>query len=159
MPEKRRHRGARPGEHGTNSPGPVSWAASPATRRSMQANRSRDTRPELAVRRAAHRLGLRYRVDLRPMPAVRRRADLVFTRIRVAVFVDGCFWHGCPDHYRAPQRNAEYWTGKVTRNRSRDLETDGLLREAGWCVIRVWEHEDPQEAAARIADLIRSPTR
>jgi DNA mismatch endonuclease (patch repair protein) len=128
----------------------------------MRANRARDTHPELALRRAVHALGLRYRVSVRPLPAVRRTADLVFTRAKVAVFLDGCFWHGCPEHHRLAARNREYWSGKVRRNRERDRETGRLLGEAGWLVIRVWEHEDPQEAASRIAQLIairRKPLR
>jgi DNA mismatch endonuclease (patch repair protein) len=117
----------------------------------MQSNKSRDTKPELALRRAVHALGLRYRVSTRPLPRVRRTADLVFTKAKVAVFMDGCFWHGCPEHHTKSATNAAYWADKVQRNRERDAETDRLLREAGWTVIRVWEHEDPAEAAARIA--------
>ncbi len=116
----------------------------------MRANRSRDTRPELAVRRAAHALGLRYRVSVRPIPTLRRTADLVFTRARIAVLVDGCFWHGCPEHYTVAVTNADFWAAKVTRNRDRDVQTSGLLREAGWTVLRFWEHEDPAETARAI---------
>jgi DNA mismatch endonuclease, patch repair protein len=131
-----------------------SWASSDAVRASMRANRARDTQPELALRCAIHALGLRYRVSVRPLPAVRRTADLVFTRVKVAVFLDGCFWHGCPEHHRLAARNREYWAGKVSRNRERDREIGRLLGEAGWLVIRVWEHEDPQDAAVRIGQLI-----
>lgn len=127
-----------------------SWASSAGTRASMRANRSRDTRPELAVRRAAHALGLRYRVSVRPVPTLRRTADLVFTRARIAVFVDGCFWHGCPEHHTVAVTNADFWAAKVTRNRDRDVQTSGLLREAGWTVLRFWEHEDPKETARAI---------
>lgn len=126
----------------------------------MQGNKSRDTKPELALRRAVHALGLRYRVSMRPLPKVRRTADLVFTKAKVAVFMDGCFWHGCPEHHTKSATNAAYWADKVERNRERDAETDRLLREAGWSVIRVWEHEDPTEAAGRIAQRLhqrRSP--
>ncbi|GLZ08907.1 very short patch repair endonuclease [Actinomadura sp. NBRC 104412] len=122
----------------------------------MQGNKGRDTKPELALRRAVHALGLRYRVSIRPLPAVRRTADLVFTKVQVAVFLDGCFWHGCPDHHTKARTNADYWADKVTRNRLRDAETDRLLRDADWQVIRVWEHEDPTEAALRIARVVRS---
>ncbi|MFG1862510.1 very short patch repair endonuclease [Microbispora bryophytorum] len=132
-----------------------SWASSEGTRASMRANRPRDTKPELALRRAVHALGLRYNVAARPLPAVRRTADLVFPRIRVAVFLDGCFWHGCPAHHSVAKTNAGYWAEKVRRNRERDLETDRMLREARWSVIRVWEHEDPAEAAQRVAKVIR----
>jgi DNA mismatch endonuclease (patch repair protein) len=122
----------------------------------MQGNRGRDTRPELAVRRAAHALGLRYRVSVRPIPSLRRTADLVFTRARVAVFVDGCFWHGCPEHYRpSTGSNRSFWDEKVLENRRRDHETDAALTSAGWSVLRLWEHEDPTEAAQRIALLVR----
>ncbi|WP_083501893.1 very short patch repair endonuclease [Sphaerimonospora mesophila] len=131
-------------------------ASSEGVRKSMQANRGRDTKPELALRRAAHALGLRYRVSVRPLPAVRRTADLVFTRAKVAVFMDGCFWHGCPEHHTKSATNAEYWAEKVRKNRERDAETDHLLVESGWTVIRVWEHEDPSDAAKRIAHYVHS---
>ena len=107
----------------------------------MQANRGRDTKPELAVRRAAHAAGLRYRVDHRPIPTLNRRADLVFTRAKLAVFVDGCFWHGCHEHHTVAKSSALFWSEKVTRNRGRDAETDRLLSDDGWTVIRAWEHE------------------
>ncbi|MFI9053397.1 very short patch repair endonuclease [Streptomyces anulatus] len=113
----------------------------------MRANRSRDTRPELALRRAVHALGLRYRVAARPIPTLRRTADLVFPRQKVAVFLDGCFWHGCPDHHTKAARNADYWQTKVRRNRERDLDTTERLAEEGWLVLRFWEHEDPEAAA------------
>ena len=124
------------------------------TRRSMQANRSRDTKPELAIRSLLHRRGLRYRVAARPIPAVRRTADIVFTRAKVAVFVDGCFWHCCPQHYRQPASNIGYWQEKARRNVERDRETDALLADAGWTVVRVWEHEEPAACAERIALLV-----
>ncbi|GAA2096310.1 very short patch repair endonuclease [Actinomadura alba] len=120
----------------------------------MQANKGRDTKPELALRRAVHALGLRYRVSVRPVPAVRRTADLAFTRAKLAVFLDGCFWHGCPEHHTKAVTNADYWAEKVRRNRERDRETDRLLGEAGWSVIRIWEHEDPLKAAGQIADEV-----
>src|SRR5690606_34964063 len=94
--------------------------------------------------------GLRYRVDARPDPAIRRKADIVFTRVRVAVFVDGCFWHNCPEHGSMPRQNVSYWERKLHRNAERDAETNQLLQERGWEVIRVWEHEDPAKAAERI---------
>jgi len=132
-----------------------SWASSSAVRTIMKANRSRDTKPELALRSATHSLGLRYRVDTPPIQELRRRADLVFSKARVAVFSDGCYWHGCPDHYRAARRNDEFWNEKITKNRARDQDTDARLLAAGWLVIRVWEHEDPTEAASRIAQAVR----
>jgi DNA mismatch endonuclease (patch repair protein) len=121
----------------------------------MQANRSRDTRPELALRRAVHALGLRYRVAARPIPTLRRTADLVFTRQKVAIFLDGCFWHGCPEHHTQATRNSEYWQTKVRRNRERDLDTTARLTEEGWLVLRFWEHEDPATAALAVQRAIR----
>lgn len=120
----------------------------------MQANRSRDTQPELSLRRLLHAAGLRYRVDVRPLRDVRRRADLVFRPAKVAVFVDGCFWHSCPDHGTQPATNADYWAPKLARNVERDRETDRLLRQAGWVSLRIWEHEDPIEAATRVRAVV-----
>lgn len=134
-----------------------SWASTPATRAVMRANRSRDTRPERALRSAIHALGLRYRVNTRPIKEVRRTADLVFPKIKVAVFLDGCFWHGCSEHYRpATGATAGFWHDKIADTRRRDLDTDQRLREAGWRVLRVWEHEEPGAAARRVANLVRT---
>lgn len=133
-----------------------SWASSETVRKQMQANRSRDTRPELALRSRVHELGLRYKVSTRPLPTVRRTANLVFTRAMVAVFVDGCFWHGCPDHHRPARLNEEFWQDKITRNRERDAETDVLLKAAGWTVLRVWEHESLESAAERVCAAVSS---
>jgi DNA mismatch endonuclease, patch repair protein len=133
-----------------------SWASSEAVRAVMKANRGRDTRPERALRSAAHALGLRYRVGARPLPKLRRTADLVFPRAKVAVFLDGCFWHGCSEHLRPAKTNEGFWTAKITDNQKRDQDTDRQLAEAGWTVIRVWEHEDPVDAALRIASLVKS---
>lgn len=116
--------------------------------------RSRDTRPEKALRSALHALGLRFRVCVRPIPAVRRTADVVFPRARVAVFVDGCFWHGCAEHYRIPQTNTEYWHDKITGNRGRDVHTNSILRDEGWTVVRIWEHEDASDAALVVARTV-----
>jgi DNA mismatch endonuclease (patch repair protein) len=123
----------------------------------MQGNVRRDTRPERALRSALHRLGLRYRVDLklgtgRSAP----RPDVAFTRARVAVFVDGCFWHGCPEHGVQPRANATYWNAKVARNKGRDARNDAALEALGWRVVRVWEHEDPGVAAAMIERVVRA---
>jgi DNA mismatch endonuclease (patch repair protein) len=120
----------------------------------MQANRSRDTSPELALRRLLHASGLRYRVSARPLPQLRRTADLVFRPARVAVFVDGCFWHQCPEHATRPRTNSDYWAPKLVRNVERDRETDRLLDDAGWMSVRVWEHEDAGEAATRISEIV-----
>ncbi|WP_232062538.1 very short patch repair endonuclease [Mycobacterium novum] len=116
----------------------------------MQSNRGRDTGPEIRLRSELHRRGLRYFVDRTPVNGIRRRADIVFPRKKVAVFVDGCFWHGCPEHHTISKTNAQYWAEKVTTNRRRDRQTDELLASAGWSVIRVWEHENALTAADRI---------
>lgn len=123
----------------------------------MLGNRSRDTKPELAVRRLVHAAGLRYRVDYAPLRDRRRlRADLVFTRAKVAVFVDGCFWHGCPVHHVAAKTNADFWAAKINRNRDRDGRTNSELQEAGWTVLRFWEHEDPVAVAATVVEAVRA---
>jgi len=110
----------------------------------MCANPRRDTRAEVAVRSALHRAGLRFFVD-RPLRLADRvaRPDIVFPRARVAVFVDGCFWHACPEHGTQPRRNAAYWTPKLQRNVARDRAVDAGLAESGWLALRFWEHEDP----------------
>jgi DNA mismatch endonuclease (patch repair protein) len=120
----------------------------------MQSNKGRDTKPEVALRSAVHALGLRYRVSTQPLEGLRRTADLVFARARVAVFLDGCFWHGCPDHHTVATTNAKYWSNKVTENRGRDRDTDERLSEAGWVSLRIWEHEDPHEAALRVRQVV-----
>lgn len=121
----------------------------------MKSNRSRDTVPEMTLRRLLHARGLRYRVSARPLRDVRRTADVVFGPAKVAVFVDGCFWHRCPVHGTSPKANSDYWLPKLERNVQRDRETDDLLRAAGWLSIRVWEHEDLESAANHIADVVR----
>jgi DNA mismatch endonuclease, patch repair protein len=131
-----------------------SWASTPGVRRRMQVQRTRDTHPEVAVRRILHAAGLRYRVDFPPIPGLRRRADIVFTRARVAVYVDGCFWHGCPDHGNQPSANSDYWLPKIAGNRGRDEDTDRRLAGAGWFVVRAWEHENPDSVAARVASAV-----
>lgn len=133
-----------------------SWATSKTIRASMRANRSRDTKPELALRRAVYARGLRYRVAVRPLPDLRATADLVFRRARVAVFMDGCFWHGCPEHHRQPTQNGSYWSQKVSKNRERDARVDLALRSAGWEVVRIWEHEPSDNAAARVEQTVRA---
>ena len=122
----------------------------------MQANRSRDTSPEMAIRRLLHAMGLRYRVDVRPVKKVRRRADIVFGPARVAVFVDGCFWHCCPEHGSVPATNVDYWVPKLERNVERDEETNDLLKKEGWRVIRIWENQDPVASARRIAKEVEN---
>ncbi|MDX3571608.1 very short patch repair endonuclease [Streptomyces sp. ID05-47C] len=128
-----------------------SWASSAARRRNMQAIRSRDTKPEWLIRRLVHAKGLRYRVAAQPLPDLRRTADLVFRPAKVAVFIDGCYWHGCPEHYVPPRTNSGYWSEKVLRNVKRDRDTDQKLKEAGWLVLRFWEHEPSGACADEIA--------
>ncbi|MEJ2888860.1 very short patch repair endonuclease [Actinomycetospora aeridis] len=121
----------------------------------MSRARRRDTQPEMLIRREAHRRGLRYRVDT-PLPGLpRRRADMVFSGCRVAVFVDGCFWHSCPDHTTIPRANREWWVHKLDVNRARDRETDTHLESLGWTVLRFWEHEDPKLAVDRLECVVR----
>src|SRR4051794_10611396 len=105
----------------------------------MQGNRGRDTRPEIAVRSALHRRGLRFRKHRRPIADIRCEADIVFPRERIAVFVDGCFWHGCPRHGRVPRTNRDYWEVKLAANVRRDQLNTARLEQAGWAVVRVWE--------------------
>ncbi|MFJ2006501.1 very short patch repair endonuclease [Streptomyces chartreusis] len=133
------------------SPPEGSWASSAARRRNMQAIRNRDTKPEWLIRRLVHAQGLRYRVAAKPLPGLRRTADMVFRPAKVAVFIDGCYWHGCPEHYVPPRTNPGYWSDKVARNIARDRDTDQRLEEAGWTVLRFWEHEPSEDCAARIA--------
>lgn len=125
----------------------------------MKANRRTDTKPEMALRKALHALGYRYRKDLRLDLAggVRVRPDLVFTARRVAVFVDGCFWHCCPDHGSQPASNTWYWEPKLRRNVERDRAADSALDEAGWTVIRLWEHSGLDEAVKAVIDVLPTP--
>lgn len=142
---------------------PDQFASTPVVRRRMQAIRSTDTQPELRLRRSLHACGLRYRIHVRPLSGLNRKADIVFTRARVAVFCDGCFWHGCPEHGRRRHEvNSWYWPEKIARNIDRDQDTNKKLTEAGWTVIRVWEHEDVESATERIVTVVRdqgTPTR
>jgi len=129
-------------------------ASSPTVQRRMQNQRRRDTAPEIALRKELHRLGLRFRVDHQVLRGMRRRADVAFTRAKVAVFVDGCFWHSCPDHATYPKANAEWWTDKLAANVRRDRATDDALRTAGWRVVRIWEHSDVHTAAEQVDEEV-----
>jgi DNA mismatch endonuclease (patch repair protein) len=120
----------------------------------MRGNRKRDTRPELSLRRGLHALGFRYRVASRPLRDRPWTADLVFAGAKLAVFVDGCYWHGCPDHYSAPRTNSDYWGPKIERNRRRDRLVDAELQAAGWTPLRIWEHEDTSRAVALVAGAV-----
>lgn len=113
----------------------------------MKANRSRDTHPEIMLRQELHRRGMRYRTHVAILPGLQRRADIVFGRVRLAVFVDGCFWHGCPVHGTMARANRGYWESKIAQNQQRDQDTDTRLRTLGWVSLRIWEHQPPGEAA------------
>lgn len=125
----------------------------------MQANRRKDTGPELAVRSILHAAGFRYRCDLRLRAGERNvRPDIVFTCRKVAVFIDGCFWHSCPEHGAAPRKNTDYWNPKLERNRERDAENTAALQSEGWVVVRLWEHVPADEAAATVARAVMNRT-
>lgn len=111
----------------------------------------------MAVRHIVHGRGLRYRVGIAPSPSIRRRADLVFTKRRVAVFIDGCFWHGCPEHGRKSfKHNKQYWSAKIAGNIARDDDTNARLKAAGWTVLRFWEHEDTEVVAQAIIECVQT---
>ncbi|WP_211099822.1 very short patch repair endonuclease [Azospirillum brasilense] len=118
--------------------------------------RQKGTSAELNLRRVLHARGLRYRLHVPLLTKPRRVADIVFPAARVAVFVDGCFWHGCPEHASWPKSNAEFWREKIEANRLRDADTDQRLMALGWYVVRIWEHDDASDAANRIAELVRA---
>jgi DNA mismatch endonuclease (patch repair protein) len=120
-------------------------------RRRMRRQRRRDTSLELGLRRRLHALGYRFRVDYRMERTLRCRGDIVFTRRKVVVFVDGCFWHGCPEHATAPKNNAGWWHEKLAANVERDRRNSTALQALGWTVVRIWEHESIDEAVERIA--------
>lgn len=121
----------------------------------MQRVRQKNTSAESALRREIHALGLRYRIHVPVLTKPRRVADVAFSGLRVAVFIDGCFWHGCPKHATWPKQNADFWRAKILANQERDRDTDARLLAHGWEVVRVWAHETPCEAASRIAKVVR----
>lgn len=127
-----------------------------AVRNVMRANKGSDTGPELRLRSLVHKSGLRYSINVRPAHEINRRADIVFRSAKVAVFVNGCFWHGCPRHYVTPKSNKQFWSEKVRKNRQRDTETKKLLRKRGWKVLVLWEHQDLSKCAATIVCEVRS---
>lgn len=126
---------------------PVPPASSSSALLRMRRQRTRDTKPEIALRQELHAAGLRYRVDEAPLAGSTRRADILFRRQRLAVFVDGCFWHGCPDHFSGTLANSDFWAAKIAANRVRDQDTDRQLIAAGWRVLRLWEHSNSRQAA------------
>lgn len=136
-------------------PGAAPTASTPAVRRRMQATGRRDTAPELALRRELHRRGLRYLVEITLPQLPRRRMDIVFTRAKLVVLVDGCFWHGCLQHRSTARINADYWDAKLRANWARDRDTDVRLAAAGWTPLRVWEHELAPSAADRVEATLR----
>lgn len=131
-------------------PGAVPSSAGVSTRMSRQV--SRDTACEIAVRKLLHAEGMRYRLHV-PVPGMPRRTiDIAFGRAKIAIFLDGCFWHGCPVHATQPKANAEWWRTKLTKNMARDRETTDHLKALGWTVLRFWEHEDPEAVARAVAN-------
>jgi DNA mismatch endonuclease (patch repair protein) len=127
-------------------------ASSAAAARTMLGNRRRDSKPELRLRSALHARGLRFRVDMPIRLDGRRpiRPDVVFTRARIVVFIDGCFWHGCPEHGKKPRSNSGYWSAKITLNQARDRDQRAALEDAGWTVVRIWEHDETPTAVAAV---------
>lgn len=138
------------------SSGASSWASTPAVRRSMQSNRPRDTTTEVALRSALHRAGLRFYKHRRPLPGLRCEPDILFPRVRLAVFVDGCFWHRCPDHGTLPKANGRWWRAKLEANQNRDRRNDEALRAAGWTVLRAWEHQPVDEVVVQVRRLVNA---
>ena len=120
----------------------------------MSRQKTRDTQPEVELRRQLYAMGIRYRLHRRPVSTMRRTADIVFTKAKIAVVVHGCFWHSCPTHGTFPFTNAEWWKAKLDRNVERDAETQSQWELVGWDVVVVWEHENPSDAARRIKDLL-----
>jgi DNA mismatch endonuclease (patch repair protein) len=130
---------------------PYPVPTTPAATRIGKANKRQGTKAEVRLRSNLHRDGLRFRKDhLVRAGGVRVHVDVVFTRRRVAIFVDGCFWHGCPEHLHVPKANRDWWEWKLAATHRRDWDTDRGLHQAGWAVVRVWEHEDVYEAADRV---------
>jgi DNA mismatch endonuclease (patch repair protein) len=116
--------------------------------------RQKGTDAEVALRREMYRIGLRYRVNYKVLQKPRRVADVAFPGRKIAVFVDGCFWHGCPEHATWPKQNAKSWRGKIEANQRRDEDTNDRLRSNGWTVLRFWSHEPPTEAARTVARVV-----
>ena len=132
-------------------------ASSPSDARLRMARvRQTGTDAELALRREMYRIGLRYRVNFEVLKKPRRVADVAFPGRKIAVFVDGCFWHGCPQHYVEPKSHTQYWAPKIAANRARDAETNSQLMADGWTVLRFWEHEDPATVVAAVQAAVRA---
>jgi DNA mismatch endonuclease (patch repair protein) len=121
----------------------------------MQANRGVDSLIERQLRAAVHRAGLRYSIDSKPVPEFNRRADIVFRTAKVAVYVNGCFWHGCLRHYKPPKTNSDFWVEKIRKNRTRDKNTRDILKKRGWVVLTFWEHQDMEMCAKKTIEIVR----
>ncbi len=121
----------------------------------MQSNRSRDTTPEMALRSALHRRGLRFRKHVRPIPGLACTVDVLFPTERLAVFIDGCYWHSCPEHASFPITNGAWWRAKLAATRERDQRNTQTLKNAGWTVLRIWEHEDVEVAAVHVTEVLQ----
>ena len=157
MTTVKREPGKASGDLRTTTPDAAgSWASSEAVRRTMLGNRGRDTKPELAMRSALHAAGLRFRKNYRPLPGSRMVVDVAFTRWKVAVQLDGCFWHGCPEHGSRPATNADYWDKKLRDNAERDRRLERVLENSGWEVLRFWEHESPPDITSRVRLVLES---
>ena len=120
----------------------------------MEKVRQKGTGAEIALRRELYQRGLRYRVGFEVLKKPRRVADIAFPGLMIAILVDGCFWHGCPEHATWPKQNSEFWRQKIEANRARDIDTNERLRGIGWTVLRFWEHESPIEAAEAVAQTV-----
>lgn len=129
-------------------------ASSDAVRGRMSRQRRKDTAPEVAVRRELHARGVRFRTDVKLEQDLRTRADLAWRRLKLAVFVDGCFWHGCPEHATRPTANADWWATKLDNNVARDRRTDAILSDRGWTVMRFWEHQLPADVADSVVMVL-----
>lgn len=128
--------------------------SSPETSRRMAKVRQKDTAAEVTLRRELYRNGLRYRVDYEVLKKPRRVADVAFPGLKIALFVDGCFWHGCPEHATWPKQNAEFWRQKIEANRLRDADTNSRLLDIGWTVLRFWEHESPIKVTETVVQTV-----
>lgn len=135
------------------------YITDPQTTKRMRQVKRRDTGPELEVRRLLYHVGMRYRVDYKPPGLVKTKVDIAFLGARVAVFIDGCFWHGCPEHGSRPRRNRHLWVQKIERNRARDLEVVRELERLGWLVVRRWEHEEAVDVANDVVRIVRTRSR
>lgn len=128
-------------------------ARSRQVRAVMKANRGGDLKPEQILRSELQKAGLRFRKHVRPLPGFRCEADIVFPRAKLCVFVDGCFWHGCPKHFTCPKTNSSWWAEKIEANRARDRAQNQRLRTNGWTVLRVWEHRISKDVDAVVSKI------